>query len=100
MKRRFAWYMGCLSEFLPEHNENLGRSYMVATPPKVKLKILNVLLQFQLIYNVHRMTVLANPLAWVARAIGFASFSPLCTPLCHAKIVLLSLLVLQNHNPF
>jgi hypothetical protein len=42
MKSRFQWYMGNLSKFLPEHKKNLGRSYMVATPPKVKLKILKV----------------------------------------------------------
>ncbi len=92
--------MGHLSKFLPEHNKNLGRSYMVPTPPKIKLKILNVLLPFQLIYNVRSMAVLANPLAWMARAIGFASFSPLRKFLRRAKIVLLSLLVLQTHNPF
>jgi hypothetical protein len=73
---------------------------MVATPQKVQLKILNVLLPFQLIYNVRSMAVLADPLAWVARAIGFASFFPLRTPLCRAKIVLLLLLVLQTHTPF
>jgi hypothetical protein len=92
--------MGRLSKFLPEHNKNLGRSYMVTTPQKVKLKIRYVLLPFQLMYNVHSMAVLANPLAWVARAIGSASFPPLRTPLHRAKIVLLSLLVLQTHTPF
>ena len=100
LKRRFERYVGRLSKFLPEHNKNLGRSYMVATPQKVKYDILNVLLPFQLMYNVRSMAVLANPLAWVARAIGSATFSPLRTPLCRAKIVLLSLLVLQTHTPF
>ena len=101
LKRRFEWYVGRLSKFLPEHNENLGRSYMVATPQKVKYDILNVLLPFQLVmYNVRSMAVLANPLAWVARAIGSATFSPLSTPLCRAKIVLLPLSVLQTHTPF
>ena len=100
LKRRFKRYMGCLSKFLPEHNENLGRSYMVATPQKVKLKILNVLLPFQLIYNVRSMAVLANSLAWVATAIGFASIFPLRTPLRRAKIVLLLLSVLQTHTLF
>ena len=88
--------MGRLSKFLPEHNENLGRSYMVATPQKVKYDILNVLLPFQLMYNVRSMAVLANPLAWVARA----TFSPLRTLLCRAKIVLLLLSVLQTHTSF
>ena len=100
LKRRFEWYVGHLSKFLPEHNENLGRSYMVATPQKVKYDIPNVLLPFQLMYNVHSMAVLANSLAWVAKAIGSATFSPLRTPLCRAKIVLLLLSVLQTHTPF
>ena len=100
LKRRFEWYVGRLSKFLPEHNENLGRSCMVATPQKVKYDLLNVLLPFQLMYNVCSMAILANPLAWVARAIGSAPFSPLRTPLRRAKIVLLPLLVLQTRTPF
>ena len=38
--------MGHLSKFLAEHTENLGRSYMVRTPKKVKYDKLNVLLAF------------------------------------------------------
>jgi hypothetical protein len=35
--------MGRLWKCLPAHNENLGRSYMVATPQKDELKIRKVL---------------------------------------------------------
>jgi hypothetical protein len=77
-----------LSKFLPEHNKNLDRSYMVATPQKVMLKILIVLLPFQLIYNVCSMAVLANPLAWVAGKIGYASFGGLAAVFDHAFVVL------------
>jgi len=61
LKRRFERYMGCLSKFLAEHNQNQGTSYMVANPKKVKYTILNVLHLFKLRYDVRSMAVLANP---------------------------------------
>ena len=52
------------------------------------ITILDSLLPFQLRYNVRGMAVLANPLCWAARAIGFDAFGWLTTLFERAGVVL------------